>query len=58
MARLSYDSFKAGRITFLDVQRANVKALAAKVDSAQTDAELAMQISKLLALAESEGALR
>jgi outer membrane protein TolC len=57
VARLSYDSYKAGKITFLDVQRANVKALAVKVDSAQTDAELAMQISKLLAMAESEGPL-
>jgi len=55
VARLSYDSYQAGRIIFLDVQRANVKALAVKVDSAQTDAELAMQISRLLALAEGEG---
>lgn len=58
VARLSYDSYLAGRIIFLDVQRANVKALAVKVDAAQTDAELATQISRLLALAEGEGERR
>ena len=56
VARLTYDTYNAGRVIFLDVQRANVKALSVKVTSAQTDAELAMQISKLLALAVSEGA--
>jgi len=55
VARLTYDSYNAGRVIFLDVQRANVKALSVKVDSARTDAELAVQISKLLALAVSEG---
>lgn len=55
VARLMYDSYNVGRVIFLDVQRANVKALSVKVDSAQTDAELAMQVSKLLALAVSEG---
>ncbi len=54
IAKLSYDSYKAGKIIFLDVQKANMKALTAKIDSAKTDAELAMQISKLLAIAESE----
>lgn len=58
VARLMYDSYNAGRVIFLDVQRANVKALATKVDSAQNDAQLAMQISRLLALAESEGDLK
>jgi len=55
VARLIYDSYNAGRVIFLDVQRANVKALSVKVDSAQNDAELAMQISRLLSLAVSEG---
>lgn len=55
VARLTYDSYNAGRVIFLDVQRANVKALSVEVDSAQNDAELAMQISRLLALAEREG---
>lgn len=55
VAYLSFESYKAGRIIFLDVQRANVKELAAKVDAARNDADLAMQISKLLALAESGG---
>jgi outer membrane protein TolC len=54
VARLSYDSYNAGRIIYLDVQRANVKDLAAKVDAANVDAELAVQIARLLALAESE----
>jgi len=58
VARLIYDSYKAGRVIFLDVQRANVKALSAKVTSAQTDAELAIQISRLLALAGSDGEYR
>ena len=58
VARLTYDSFQAGRVIFLDVQRANEKALSVKVASAQTDAELALQISRLLALAESDGASR
>lgn len=52
VARLSFSSFKIGRVIFLDVQRANVKALSAKVDSARTDAQLAAQIAELLALAE------
>lgn len=54
VAKLSYDSFKAGKIIFLDVQRANVKALSAKVDAARDNASLAVQISKLLALAVDE----
>ncbi|MFH1875053.1 MAG: TolC family protein [Pseudomonadota bacterium] len=54
VARLTYNSYQAGRVIFLDVQRANVKALSIKVDSAQTDAELARQISQLLALAQSK----
>ena len=58
VARLTYDSYNAGRVIFLDVQRANVKALSVKVDSAQNDAELAMQISRLLALAVNEGELK
>lgn len=58
VARLSFDSYKAGRIIFLDVQRANVRALAAKVDAARNDANLAVQISNLLALAEGEGDLQ
>ncbi len=55
VARLTFDSYKAGRVIFLDVQRANVKALTAKVDSARNDANLAAQISKLLALTVDEG---
>ncbi len=52
VAKLSFDSYKAGRIIFLDVQRANVKELSAKVDAARNDGNLAAQIAKLLALAE------
>jgi outer membrane protein TolC len=58
VAKLTYDSYNIGRVIFLDVQRANVKALSAKVDSAQNDAELAMQISRLLALAVNEGEIK
>lgn len=55
IARLTYEAYKAGRIIFLEVQRVNVKALAVEVNSAQTDAELGIQIANLLALAETEG---
>lgn len=57
VAALSFDSYKAGRVIFLDVQRANVKALQAKVNAARNDATLAVYISKLLALAKDEGDL-
>jgi outer membrane protein TolC len=57
VARLSFDSYKAGRIIFLDVQRANVKELSAKVDAARNDGNLAIQIARLLALAEDIGDL-
>lgn len=56
VARLSFESYKAGRIIFLDVQRANVKALSAAVEEARTEAGLGLEIAKLLALAETEGA--
>lgn len=55
VANLSFESYQAGRIIFLDVQKANVKALAAKVDAARDSANLAVQISKLLALTVDEG---
>ncbi len=55
VAKLMFDSYNAGRVIFLDVQRANTKALAVKVNSAQTDAELAARIAQLLSLAETEG---
>jgi len=58
VARLSFDSYKVGRIIFLDVQRANVKELSAKVDAARNDANLAVSIAKLLALAMDEGDLK
>lgn len=55
VARLSFESYKAGRIIFLDVQRANVKALSALVEQARTEATLGLKIARLLALAETEG---
>lgn len=55
VARLSFESYKAGRIIFLDVQRANVKALSAMVEQARTEAMLGIEIAKLLAMAETEG---
>ena len=58
VARLSFDSYKIGRVIFLDVQRANVKELSAKVDAARNDANLTVQIAKLLALAMDEGDLK
>lgn len=58
VAQLSFESFKAGKIIFLDVQRANVKALSAKVAAAENDANLAVQVANLLALAEGEGGVK
>lgn len=55
VAKLSFESYKAGKIIFLDVQRANVKALEALVEQARTEAGLGLEIAKLLALAETEG---
>lgn len=55
VARLSFESYQIGRIIFLDVQRANVRALSAKVEQARTDAGLGLEIARLMALAETEG---
>lgn len=55
VAGLSFESYTTGRIIFLDVQRANVKALSAKVEQARVEAGLSLRIAKLLALAETEG---
>lgn len=55
VARLSFESYKIGKIIFLDVQRANVKALSAKLDEVRTDANLGLEIAKLMALSDTEG---
>lgn len=55
VANLSFSAYKDGKIIFLDVQKANVKALSVKVEAARNDASLALHIARLLALAETEG---
>ncbi len=54
-ARLVYESYQAGLLTFLEVQRANTRALMEKVESARTDATLVSQIVRLREIAGSEG---
>ncbi len=54
VASLAFDQYKTGRIIFLDVQKANNRSLTAQVQAARTDAELAVQIARLISLAETE----
>ncbi|MFA6003864.1 MAG: TolC family protein [Elusimicrobiota bacterium] len=54
LARRIYDSYKAGRSTFLEVQSANLKELEAQVQAARTDAQKLMQLALLDDLARKE----
>lgn len=53
-ARLVYEKYKAGDIIFLEVQRANLKALRAKVDAARIDAQLLGQLAQMESLITEE----
>lgn len=46
-AKLVYDAYKAGEVIFLEVGRANLRALQAKVEAARTDAQLLTQFARL-----------
>ncbi|MBI5209645.1 MAG: TolC family protein [Elusimicrobia bacterium] len=52
LAGLVYDSYQAGRSTFLEVQSANVRALEAKVIAVRTDVQVLMQLAMLGSLAK------
>lgn len=51
LARLVYSSYKAGRASYLDVQTYDVAALQAKVNAAQTRAQILIQLAALAELA-------
>ena len=46
-AGLVYDAYLAGEVIFLEVQRANLRALAARVEAARTDSQLLVQLARL-----------
>jgi len=51
LAHLVYVSYKAGRSTYIDVQIANLTALQAKIQAAQTRAQILIQLATLAQLA-------
>jgi len=51
--KLTYDSYRSGRVRFLDVQSANFRLLEAQVDSAQIDQQILEQTANLEYLAEN-----
>jgi len=46
-ASLVYDAYLAGEVIFLEVQRANLRALATRVEAARTDSQLLVQLARL-----------
>jgi len=50
LATLTYNSYRAGRARFLEVESANFRALAAKVQSSDNDLQILMQMSILASL--------
>ncbi len=54
-ASLIYEAYKAGQLTFLEVQRANLRSLTAKVEAARTDVQLLTQIARLSEIVSAEG---
>jgi len=57
VAKLYFDSYKAGKFNFIDVQTVNNEALQAKVNAARIDAQLIGQLISLLAVQGKEGTL-
>lgn len=57
-ARLVFEEYIAGHVIFLEVQRANYRALQAKVDAARTDAQLLGQMARMESLITDEGEIR
>ena len=54
LADLLYKSYLAGRSGHLEVQRGNLRALQANVESARTDTELLIEMARLSSLASGE----
>ena len=54
LAKLVYDSYKAGRISHLEVERANLKALKARIESVFNETELLIENAKLASLSKEE----
>jgi len=54
LAKLTYDSYQTGAVRFTDVQAANLKALEAQVQEAQTKAEMLVQLAILASLSKEE----
>ncbi|MFA5161386.1 MAG: TolC family protein [Elusimicrobiales bacterium] len=49
-ARLTYDSYNAGRSTYLELEAANLRELEAKTQTALTDAQMLMELALLASL--------
>jgi outer membrane protein TolC len=54
LAKLTYKSYKAGTVRFLEVQTANLQALDAKIQSVSNNVQLLMQLSVLSSLSGKE----
>lgn len=52
LARLVYDSYRAGRSNYIEVEDANFRALQAKVQSARNDVQILIQLAILDSLSE------
>jgi len=52
IAKMVYDSYKAGRTNYLEVQSANFRALETKVQAVVTDIKILMQCALLDYLSE------
>ncbi|MBI5882050.1 MAG: TolC family protein [Elusimicrobia bacterium] len=53
-AGLTYESYKAGRVTFIEVQTANLRELEALVQTARTDAQSLVQLAAMASLSGKE----
>lgn len=54
LAGLTYESYRAGRARFLEVESANIRALGAKVQAFRDDVQVLMQLSVLSSLSGKE----
>ncbi|HTA75744.1 MAG TPA: TolC family protein [bacterium] len=54
LAKLTYKSYKAGTVRYLEVQTANLQALDAKIQSVSNDVQILMQLSVLSSLSGKE----
>ena len=52
LARLTYESYRAGRSTLIEVQSANLRQMEAAVLAARTNAQILLQLAVLRDLSE------